>query len=256
MTRQVRAVSATSAKTDGGLLAALQASFTFDGTPPCFLDGLSENEKRLVALDSKVIRLRRGEILFRQGTLHNGIFVIRTGRVRTFFVSPSGRELTLAYWPPHHFVGAPEVFGNGNHQWSGMAVVETEVLHLEAARLKKMAADMPGLAMALIEGLVFKCRRFSSLVQMLGTQSASARLAHVLLNLSDVHGRPPSRMAGNGEILITQAVSHDQLASMIGVTRQWVSAMLSCWCEQNILRKEGRRIVVTDPMKLAAQCRD
>ena len=238
---------------DGIPIGALQTTYAFDPSPPRFLDGLSEAERKLVALESRLIKLRRGELLFRQGTVHNGIFVIRSGRMRTFFVSPSGRELTLAYWAPHHFVGAPEVFGNGRHQWSGMAVVDSEVLHLEAKRLKAMASKMPGLAIALIDGLVFKCRRFSSLVQMLATQSASARLASVLLELSADHASAGSAKADQ-ERVVSQKLSHEQLASLIGVTRQWVTTMISLWCEERILRKEGRRIVVADAARLAALC--
>lgn len=238
---------------DGGHPVALHTTCVFDPSPPRFLDGLSEAERKLVALESRLIKLRRGELLFKQGTAHNGIFVIRSGRMRTFFVSPTGRELTLAYWAPHHFVGAPEVFGNGRHQWSGKAVVDSEVLHLEAKRLKAMAAEMPGLAIALIDGLVFKCRRFSSLVQMLATQSASARLASVLLELSADHGESDSAYP-HKERAISQKLSHDQLASLIGVTRQWVTTMISLWCEEQILRKDGRRIIVTDAVRLAAQC--
>lgn len=232
---------------------ALQTAYAFEPSPPRFLDGLSEAERKLVALESRLIKLRRGELLFRQGTLHNGIFVIRSGRMRTFFVSPAGRELTLAYWAPHHFVGAPEVFGNGRHQWSGMAVVDSEVLHLEANRLKAMAAEMPGLAIALIDGLVFKCRRFSRLVQMLATQSASARLASVLLELSADHVASGSAKPGKDRG-ISQKLSHDQLASLIGVTRQWVTTMISLWCDEQILRREGRRIIIADVERLAAHC--
>ena len=222
--------------------------------PPRFTDSLSDAERSIVALEGVCLRLRRGEVLFRQGSAHNGIYIIRSGRVRTFYVAPSGREITLAYWSPHHFVGGPEVFGHGTHQWSGMAVGDTEVLHLAAVQLRWMAREMPGLAMALIEGLVYKGRCFSSLVQMLGTQSASARLAQVILSLSNMHGRASRSPCGAEEIVISQTYTQDQLASMIGVTRQWVSTMLSQWRDENIVRMQGRRIIVVDRARLAARC--
>jgi CRP-like cAMP-binding protein len=220
------------------------------------MESLSEAERRALAIESTSLRVRRGELLFRQGTHHDGIYIICSGRIRTFFVAPSGREITLAHWTPHHFVGGPEVFGHGTHQWSGVATAEAEVLHLGGDRLRRMARELPGFAIALIEGLVYKGRCFSSLVQMLGTQSASARLAHVLLGLSDLHGRTV-RIAGcASEVAISQPFTHDQLASMIGVTRQWVSTMLGKWRSEGILRMEGRRIVIMDHAKLAARCSD
>ena len=222
--------------------------------PPRFLESLSETERRVIDIESTSLRVRSGELLFRQGSNHNGIYIIRSGRIRTFFVAPSGREITLAYWVPHHFVGGPEVFGGGTHQWSGTAATDAEVLHLAAGKLRHLVRELPGFAMALIEGLVYKGRCFSSLVQMLGTQSASARLAHVLLSLSELHGRKLNGGPGPCEIVILQPFTHDQLASMIGVTRQWVSMMIGKWRSDHILRMEGRRIVVIDHAKLAARC--
>jgi CRP-like cAMP-binding protein len=224
--------------------------------PPRFMESLSEAERRFVDIEGASLRLRRGELLFRQGSNHNGIYIIRSGRIRTFFVAPSGREITLAHWVPHHFVGGPEVFGRGTHQWSGMATTDTEVLHLTAGQLRRMVRELPGFAMALIEGLVYKGRCFSSLVQMLGTQSASARLAHILVGLSELQGRTASGAADAREVVIQQPFTHDQLASMIGVTRQWVSMMLGKWRSEHILRMEGRRIVVIDHARLAARCAD
>jgi CRP-like cAMP-binding protein len=218
------------------------------------MESLSEAERRALAIESTSLRVRRGELLFRQGTHHDGIYIICSGRIRTFFVAPSGREITLAHWTPHHFVGGPEVFGHGTHQWSGVATAEAEVLHLGGDRLRRMARELPGFATP--SSKASSTGRCFSLVQMLGTQSASARLAHVLLGLSDLHGRTV-RIAGcASEVAISQPFTHDQLASMIGVTRQWVSTMLGKWRSEGILRMEGRRIVIMDHAKLAARCSD
>jgi CRP/FNR family transcriptional regulator, cyclic AMP receptor protein len=243
-------------RSDARVFISLESSSPAAKAPPRFMESLSEGERRAVALESTSLRIRRGELVFRQGTNHDGIYIICAGRIRTFFVAPSGREITLALWTPHHFVGGPEVFGRGTHQWSGIAMTDSEVLHLGADRLRRMARELPGFAIALIEGLVYKGHCFSSLVQMLGTQSASARLAHVLLGLSELHGRPVHAADCAEEVLITQPFTHDQLASMIGVTRQWVSTMLGKWRSEGILRMEGRRVVVIDRAKLAAHCSD
>jgi CRP/FNR family cyclic AMP-dependent transcriptional regulator len=234
----------------------LESSNAVVRPPPRFVDRLNEAERRTVAAEGTRIRLRRGELLFRQGTAHAGIYLIRKGRIRTFFVSPTGREITLAYWVPHHFVGGPEVFGGGTHQWSGMAVNEAEVLFLRAAQLPKLIRALPGFALALIEALAYKGRCFSSLIQMLGTQTASARLAHVILSLSQIYGRTTKTPGGATEVVIAHTFTHEELASVIGVTRQWVSATLGKFRSDGILRMEGRRIVVLDHPLLTARSSD
>ena len=217
------------------------------GRSPRFFDRLTEAQRQAVSSSSRPIRVKRGELLFRQASPHGGIYIIRKGRIRTFFVAPNGREITLGYWSASHFVGGPEVFGGGAHVWSGMAMLDSEVLHLDRPQLVLLIQEIPSFAMALIEGLVFKGQCFSSLVQMLGTRSASSRLAHMLLNLSEIHGRDVA-----SETWIMRTFTHDELASMIGVTRQWVSITLKKFRDDGVIRSDGRRLIVTDSQKLRA----
>ena len=80
-----------------------------------------------------------GENVFTQGERHNGIFLIEQGRVRTYYIGPSGKELTLAYWTPGHFVGGPEVFGGGVHMWSAVTMEQTRLAHLPGHAVRHLA---------------------------------------------------------------------------------------------------------------------
>ncbi len=82
---------------------------------------------------------------------HDGIFVIEHGCVRVFYTSPSGREITLAYWNPGNFVGGPDVLNGGAHMWSGVTVSETKALMLPSRELRQLILEIPALAVGLIE---------------------------------------------------------------------------------------------------------
>src|SRR5882724_10488895 len=89
---------------------------------PGLLDGLAEDErKRLLSIGQKR-DFEAEQPLFRQGDAHGGIFLIESGRIRSYYAAPSGREVTLAYWFPGNFVGAPDMFGGGTHMWGSSAV--------------------------------------------------------------------------------------------------------------------------------------
>ena len=64
--------------------------------------------------------------------------LIESGRIKVFYIAPSGREITLAYWHSGNFVGGPEVFRQGLHIWSGAAAVNSTVLHLPGDVLRQM----------------------------------------------------------------------------------------------------------------------
>ena len=84
------------------------------------LRGLSDAEAMTVLRRGTRKIFDSGATIFSQGTQHDGIYLIETGRVRVFYVSPAGREVTLAYWHPGNFVGGPEVFGESFHVWNGV----------------------------------------------------------------------------------------------------------------------------------------
>ncbi len=202
-----------------------------------FLDRLSSNEKMRIVEAGRTVVVPQGGAVFNQGDAHDGIFIIRRGHVRVYYTAPSGREVTLAYWTPGHFIGGPEISGGGVHMWSGIAMEPSEITALPGASLQKLLAEMPNLALALIDGLVAKGRCYSSMAQMLGTRSVIERLAQHLLNLAELHGVP------DGEtVLINRKITHDQIAAMVGSTRQWVTMMLKRFQAKRIIAIEGSSI--------------
>lgn len=206
---------------------------------PSLLAALSPAERERVIKSGRRRVLYRGQTLFSQGTRHDGIFLIETGRIRVFYIAPSQREITLAYWNPGNFVGGPEIFGGGVHQWSGIAASNSSVVHLPGKELRRLVMEVPGLAIGLIEGLTFKGRCYSALAQMLGTRSITERLAHLLLHLVDLYG------VKNAEgFLIAAAFTHADLAHMVGATRQWITISLKRMQEKNILTVRKSEIIV------------
>ena len=210
-----------------------------------FLERLSMEEITFLRSRGTTLRVKKGDGIFFQGETHESIFLIENGRVRSYCTGPSGRELTLAYWTPGHFVGGPEVFG-GLHLWSGEAMEDCRLLALSGPVVRDLVERMPSFAVCLIDGLVAKGKCYSQLVQMLGTRSVSQRLAQLLTILGQVHGREE----GLG-LLIDRRVTHDQLADIVGSTRQWVTTTLDRWQKEGIIALDGRRIVILQQDRLA-----
>src|ERR1700746_4180216 len=121
------------------------------GGPPLLMDKLTPREQELVLKQGRRKVLNRGQTLFSQGGRHDGIWLIESGRIRVFYTSPLGREITLAYWHIGNFVGGPEVFEGTVHQWSGIASRNCSVVQLPGKELRALVAEIPNLAIGLIE---------------------------------------------------------------------------------------------------------
>ncbi|HXW48805.1 MAG TPA: Crp/Fnr family transcriptional regulator [Xanthobacteraceae bacterium] len=226
-----------------GSVLLFEAHPNLSGVPD-ILARVTPAELRRVAAAGQKISFNRGDHLFRQGEPHRGIFVLRTGIVRSFYVSPSGREITLANWKPGNFVGGPEIFGSGLHVWSGIAVEAGEAIRLSGPAVRQLTTEIPNFAVGLVDGLAFKGKCYSALLQMLGTRSILERLAHLLFNLAEEQGsRTPDG------ILIEHAPTHEELAAMVGATRQWISMTMERFRASGLIDVNRRRIIF---LRLAA----
>lgn len=211
------------------------------------LAALGDDEYAALIAASTQLGVAAGETVFRQGDLHDGIYIILSGQMRIFHTGPSGREITLAYWAPGHFVGGPELFGGSPHMWSGQAVRPTRLLHVRGPVLRRQMEHSPRLAMALVEALVQKGRCFSALIHMLGTRSAAQRVAQLLVLMAEMDGR--RRPEG---IVIGRTLTQEDLARMVGSTRQWVSSMLDRLRADGIIDVTPHRILIRDEARLRA----
>ncbi|MFT9016260.1 MAG: Crp/Fnr family transcriptional regulator [Acetobacter sp.] len=208
---------------------------------PYILEALKESERNLLFQAGKQVTFKLGDTLFRQGDPHGGIFIIRSGSVRTYYAGPNGREITLAMWPPGNFVGGPEIFSGGRHIWSGEALEPVEALYLSAQAAREMTLQCPAFALALVHALAHKGRCYSALLQMLATRSAIERLAQVLLNLAE--------LSADGRVL-PDHLSHEELGMLIGSTRQWVTASMSRFLKKGVLGREGKQMIILAPAVL------
>jgi CRP/FNR family cyclic AMP-dependent transcriptional regulator len=208
---------------------------------PKFLGALSQMDRqRLLDIGREVV-LETDQPLWRQGDTHEGIYLIHSGRVRTFYLAPSGREVTLAYWFPDNFVGGPDIFGDEKHIWSSSATQKTSATFLPGPRLRKVALEHAAIAVALLDALAFKARCYSAMAQMMGTRSATERLKRLVIFLATVYG-----MKGDDGITIAASLTHTELASLIGSTRQWVTTQFARLEESGILSYNRGLIVVRD----------
>ena len=204
-----------------------------------FLTSLNEEDSKKVRNLGKRCSFKKGEAVFNQGGPHTGVWIIEEGRVRTYYVGPSGREITLAYWSPGHFVGGPEVFARGRHVWSADALEPCEMLFLSGPSLLKLVKEVPDVALAVIDGLVAKGKSYSALIQMLGTRTVSERLSQLLVILADAIGRPEG-----DTIVIDRTVTYEQIAAIVGATRQWVTQSLDKHKAAGVLDVTRTQIII------------
>lgn len=212
---------------------------------PDILGNLDEEEKRKAIASGQLKHYEKGDFIFQQGEAHNGIHLIESGRIRSFYVSEAGKEVTLAYWTKGHFVGAPQMFGGGQHLWTSVAVEKCSTIWLPGKVLRGLISELPNLAYGIIEGLAHKSACYAQLLQVLATSPMASRLARLLLALAN-----RSAEMSEEELQLSRNFTHEELANMVGSTRQWVSSTLEKFEKDGLIVRKGQSLVILDPVGL------
>jgi CRP-like cAMP-binding protein len=191
-------------------------------------------------------RFRRSAKLYTEGTLHKASYFIQSGLIRTFYESRGGKEITLGYWSAGDLIGGPYFFDDtGVHAWSAEAVENSVVLAISGRHLREVMAKSARISSAVLDAVTFKLLWDSLLLQALATQTVPPRLAILLVRLSELYGTTTDE-----GIVLRRGFTQEKLANMVGTTREWLNAQLKQLQNQGVLQVKGRRLVITDIMRL------
>ena len=125
--------------------------------------------------------------------------------------------------------------------WSADALEPCELLFLSGTSLLKLVREVPDVAVGVIEGLIAKGKSYSALIQMLGTRSVSERLSQLLVILANTRGRPEG-----DTIVVERTVTYEQIAAIVGATRQWVTQSLDKLRTAGVVEITRTEIIIHD----------
>ena len=187
-------------------------------------------------------RFARGENLYVQGSRHKASYLLSSGLVRSYHTTFKGKELTIGYWSAGDLIGGPHFFDDTKlHIWSARAVEDTEAYAISGRDLRELTLSVKEIGSSVLDAICFKLLWDSVLMQVLGTRSVSARLADLLVKLAALHGE-----ASPDGIVIWRRFSQDDLACMVGATRQWINAKLADFERRGLLKIRDNRLVIRD----------
>jgi CRP/FNR family transcriptional regulator len=170
-----------------------------------------------------------------------GLFLVATGKIRIFKLSPSGREQVLAVEGPGSSFAELPVFDGGNYPAAASAVEDAEVLFISRKDFQNFCREHPDVALKVIAVVGSRLRRLVGIIEELSFTTVRQRLIALILRLAEAHGTP-----SNEGVQVELATSHQDLAAELGTVRELVSRNLSRLQAEGFLEVDGRKIVVKD----------
>lgn len=188
-------------------------------------------------------QLQRGDSLFLKGSAPDALFGMVQGALRVSVAAPDGREAVIAVLEPGHWFGEVSLFVGQERVYDTCAVEPSEVAVVQAADFHHLIATQPALHMAFTRLVCLRLRQALAWIDDAILQPLPVRLAHRLMTLD-------SRPAGDGASTVL-AVSQEDLAFMLGVSRQSINRQLKQWEEEGVLRVGYRVVELLDRDRLA-----
>jgi CRP/FNR family cyclic AMP-dependent transcriptional regulator len=187
----------------------------------------------------------KGAKLFREDDPGNGVYVICTGQVKLSCTSREGKTLILKIAVPGDVLGLGAVISGSKYEVTAETIEPTEIKHIRQpeflAFVERHGEASLHAAKALSEeykAAFFDARRLAL------SGSAAGRLAGVLLEW----GRAAS--CGKPEMRFTMALTHEELANMVGVSRETVTRMLGRFRKDKLIQVKGSSILIPSPERL------
>ena len=202
---------------------------------------LTEQEMHALAARVSKRHFQRGELLFGEGDSCTGLFLVATGKIRIFKLSPAGREQVLAVEGPGSSFAELPVFDGGNYPASASALEEAEVLFISRKDFQNFCREHPEVALKVIAVVGSRLRRLIGIIEDLSFTTVRQRLIALVLRLTQTSGTP-SRKGVRVELTET----HQDLAAELGTVRELVSRNLSRLQAEGFLEVDGRKIVIKD----------
>ena len=213
---------------------------------PLFRD-FSDAEAEAVLSTVATRRYGRHELILHERDLGDAFYLIASGSVAVSRTLTDGREAILSILKDGEFFGEMSMFDSSLRSASIRTLTDVEVGMIRQDDFLEMLERNPSLASRFVVVLSERLRAANELVTMATSQDVRARVASLLLTLCERFGQP-----NDSGIRIGLRLTHQEMANMIGTTRETVNRTLNRFWDERIIDRRTTQLIIVDKEKLQA----
>ena len=218
------------------MAASSAVSTTVLKSVPMF-SGFSPDQLR--ALVTLIMRrsASRGTAVLREGGPADCLYVVISGRLKVLMGEADGKETILSIIGPGEFFGEMSLIDDNPRSATVIAIEACELLALTRRDFRKCLVENSNLAMAVMRVLVRRLREADRKIGSLAMLDVYGRVARLLLDMSE---------SVNGQRVVTKRISKQDIAKMIGASREMVHKVMKDLQVNGYIEVQGSTIVLRD----------
>lgn len=206
---------------------------------------LTEEECADLAALMTETSLKRGESLFHEGDDGDRLYAVTDGKVKLSHTADDGRENLIAVLGPGEIIGELTLFDLGARSSTVTAIAATSLLSLSHKDMMEYLDSHPALAKSMLRELAKRLRNTNQQMADLVFSDVPGRVAKALLDLAERFGeRTPEG------IYVAHDLTQEELAHLVGASRETVNKSLADFTSRGWIRLEGRAVLLIQVQRL------
>ena len=177
----------------------------------------------------------RGSVLLRQGEYSGELFVLLSGKARVVVADAQGRQVILATLRSGDCVGEMSIIDHEPHSATVVMEASGDVLVLSSAAFARCIAHNSAMAQAVMVALVQRLRASTKKIGSLALMGVYGRVANVLLDMAVPDGE--------GVMLVPEKLTKQDLARMVGASREMVSRVMRHFEDQQFMQTQPHGLI-------------
>jgi CRP/FNR family transcriptional regulator, cyclic AMP receptor protein len=207
--------------------------------------GLDASAADALRASMNLVKLRKGQSLFKEGDDGDHLFVVSSGKVKLGTKSIDGRENLLMILGPGDMFGELSLFDSGPRTATATAVTDSKLLALGQDKVIPWVKEHPEVSLQLLARLASRLRRTNEVVGDLVFSDVPGRVAKALIDLGVKFG--DKRSEG---LFVNHDLTQEELAQLVGASRETVNKALADFAQRGWLRLEARSVMILDYERL------
>lgn len=191
--------------------------------------------------------IRRREVVYMNGDPGDALYFVNGGRIKISKVTRDGKSLTLFYCGPSELFGEGCLIDGGPRTEMAEAVENAMLTQVERGDFERLLATHAHLGAQMTRMMVQRRKDLETKVEALVFRDVTSKLAELLLKLAGEYGVDDARGT-----MVALKITHQELANLIGSTRETVSLTLSQFKRKKFICTEGRKVIISDHEGLKA----
>jgi CRP/FNR family transcriptional regulator, cyclic AMP receptor protein len=212
--------------------------------------GVDPDAAEALAKEMEIVEARKGEVLFSEGEPGDSLYIVLSGKLKIGRRAGDGRQNLIAVMGPSDMLGELSLFDPGPRTATATAVVDSRLARLRKQALRPWLMNRPEIAEQLLRVLARRLRRTNDSLADLIFTDVPGRVAKNLLQMA---GRFGSR--DGGVLRVTHDLTQEELAQLVGASRETVNKALADFASRGWLRLDGKSVIILDPERLARRAR-